>query len=95
MLLILAGTVLGGWILFAGWRFYRTVDWEEPAEPSPDLRAMHKKEAELLHIQEILTEACDQRKLSRGVIEEFNRYCDIELKAMRKVESDWKERKRR
>ena len=94
MLLILAASILGGWIMFMGWKFYRTIDWDEPAEPSPDLQAMHKKEAELLHIQEILAEARKQDKLSQKVIEEFNRYCKAEIEGMRKVETAWKERRR-
>ena len=92
MLLILVGILIGGWILYTGWKFYRTIDWEEPAEPSPDLRVMHKKEAELLHIQELLTEACEAGKLSHKMVEEFNRYCDAEIEGMRKVETAWKER---
>jgi len=94
MLLILVGVVIGVWVLFNGWKFYRTIDWAEKAEPSPDLRGMQKKEAELLHIQELLAEACDQGKLSQKAVDEINRYCETEIAGMRKVETDWKERHR-
>ena len=57
MLLIFAGLVLGLWILYSGWKFYQNIDWEEPPEPSPDLQAMHKKEAELSHIRDVLAQA--------------------------------------
>ena len=41
----MAGIVIVGWILFMGTKFYRTIDWDEPADPSPDLQSMHKREA--------------------------------------------------
>ncbi|OGR90438.1 MAG: hypothetical protein A2992_01845 [Elusimicrobia bacterium RIFCSPLOWO2_01_FULL_59_12] len=95
MLLIIVGLVMGLWMLAMGWKFYHSVDWDEAPEPSPDLQAMHKREAQLLHIQEILEEACRQGKLSKAVTEEFNRYCASETEAMRSVETAWKNRKRR
>ena len=92
MFLIIAGLILGFWLLYTGLKFYRTIDWDETPDPSPDLRAMHKKEAELLHIQELLAEACRQGKLSQTVVEEFNRYCALEIDGMRAVEPAWKDR---
>jgi hypothetical protein len=94
MLFMLVGGFIMVWVLFMGWKFYQTIDWEEKAEPSPDLRGMHKKEAELMHIQELLADACDEGKLSQGVVDEFTRYCDAEIEAMHKVETTWKSRRK-
>jgi hypothetical protein len=70
--------MLGIWALYSGWRFYRQVNWDEPAVSTPDYGAMRKREAELQHIQEFLEDAVTQGKLSRTFIEEFNRFCDGE-----------------
>ena len=94
MFLILAGSVLGFWLLHMGWKFYRNIDWNEPPEPSPDLQAMHKKEAELLHIRELLTKAGVQGKLSQKVVDEFNHYCEAEIEGFRAVETAWKNRRK-
>ena len=82
MFLIIAGVLIVGWMLFMGWKFYQTIDWEEPPDPSPDLQSMHKRQAQLQHIQEVLEEACQEGKLSQTLIDEFNRYCDGEIEAM-------------
>ena len=92
MFLIISGSLLAMCFLLIGWKFYQSIDWEEPAEPSPDLRAMHKKEAELMHIQEVLEEAAAQKKISDQVVEEFNRYCETEINGMRSIEKDWRNR---
>lgn len=94
MFLMIAGILIGAWVLFMGWKFYGTIDWSEPADPSPDLQAMHKREAQLMHIQEVLEEACAEGKLSQAVIDEFNRYCDSEIKDMQSVETAWKNRRK-
>ena len=75
--------LLGVWVLYSGWRFYRQVDWDEPALPTPDLGELHKREAQLLHIQEFLEEARAQGKLSQALIDEYNRFCDAELLQLR------------
>jgi hypothetical protein len=84
--------LIGAWLLYMGWKFYRRMDWTEPADPSPDLKGMHKREAELLHIQDVLEEARAQGKLSSHVVEEFNRYAEAEIEAQRKAETAWKNR---
>jgi hypothetical protein len=71
--------ILGLWVIYSGWRFYRQVDWNEAPVPTPDLGAMRKREAELLHVQELLEEARAQGKLSEAFIEEYNRFCDGEI----------------
>ncbi len=93
MVLVLAGIVIAVWLLFAGWKFYQTIDWEESPEPSPDLQGMRKRQAELLHIQDVLEEACTQGKLSRTVLEEFNRFCEAEIQSMQSIETAWKTRR--
>ena len=93
MFLILFACLMGACILLAGWKFYQLMDWEEVPEPSPDLRAMHKKEAELLHIQEVLQEARAQGKISQSVIEEFNRYSEAEIQGMKSLETAWRKRR--
>ena len=95
MFLILLGCLMGACILFAGWKFYHLIDWEESPEPSPDLRAMHKKEAELLHIQEILAEACAQKKISQPMVDEFQRFCTAEIQGMRAIEWAWRNRRKK
>ena len=77
--------LLGVWVIYSGWKFYRQVDWNEPAVSTPDYGAMHKREAELQHIQEFLAEAHAQGKLSAALVEEYNRFCDGELAALRKM----------
>ena len=93
MFLIIAGLVFAVWLFYSGWRFYQSIDWDEPAEPSPDLRAMHMKQAELQHIQSVLAEARDRGKLSQSVVDEFARYCEAEIAAMQSVETSWKYRR--
>jgi len=95
MLLVIMGWFLGFLLLYAAWRFYRSINWEEPAEPSPDLQAMHRKEAELLHIQEILEDACGQGKLSKQVVEEFDRYCNAEIQDLKRIETAWRDHRRK
>jgi hypothetical protein len=95
MLLFLGAILLAAWCLFMGIKFYRTVDWGEPADPSPDLQGMHKREAELLHVQSVLEAAQQEGKLSASVVDEFNRFCDTEIESMRKVETAWKTRPRK
>jgi hypothetical protein len=93
MFLMAVGLLFGMWALYSGWKFYGTIDWNEPPEPSPDLKAMHKKQAELQHIQELLAEAAAQGKISRQVVDEINRYCDNEVDQMHAVETAWKQRR--
>jgi hypothetical protein len=93
MLLVLVGILLAVWVLYSGWRFYSRVNWEEPPDPSPDLQGMRKREAELLHIQDVLLKARQEGKLSAQVIDEFNRYLELETQAIRNVETAWKNRK--
>ena len=80
---ILIVTLLVVWVLYSGWRFYRHVNWDEPAVSTPDVGALHKREAELLHIQGFLEEARAQGKLSQGLLDEFNRYYETEVTALR------------
>jgi hypothetical protein len=77
--------LLGIWVLYMGWRFYKQVDWNEAPVPTPDLGALRKREAELLHIQEVLEEAHAQGKLSSALVEEFNRFCDGEIARIHSV----------
>ncbi len=79
--------LLGIGVLYSGWRFYKQVDWDEPAVPTPDLGELRKREAQLLHIQEFLDEARAKGKLSQAFIDEFNRYRDAELLQLRSVAS--------
>jgi hypothetical protein len=95
MFLMLAAILIGGWMLFTAWKFYKTIDWTEAPDPSPDLQGMHKRQAELMHIQDVLTQAHEDGKLSQKVIEEINHYCDSEIQAMQAVENAWKNRPRR
>jgi hypothetical protein len=75
--------LLAAWALYSGWRFYKQVDWDEPAVSTPDVGALRKREAELLHIQSFLEEARAQGKLSQGLLDEFNRYYEAEVAALR------------
>lgn len=74
--------VLGLWVLYSGWRFYRHVNWEEAPVSTPDVGALRKREAEILHIQEFLQEAQAEGKISQTLLEEFNRYCEKEVAAL-------------
>ncbi len=75
-------TLLAVWVLYSGWRFYRQVDWNEPAASTPDRGELRKREAELLHIQGFLEEARAQGKLSQNLLDEFNRYYEAEVAAL-------------
>jgi len=76
-------TLLVVWVLYSGWRFYKHVNWDEPAVSTPDVGALRKREAELLHIQGFLEEAHTQGKLSQGLLDEFNRYYEAEVSSLR------------
>jgi len=76
-------TLLAVWALYSGWRFYKQVNWDEPPASTPDLGELRKREAELLHIQGFLEEGHAQGKLSQGLLEEFNRYYEAEVAALR------------
>jgi len=95
MFLVVVGLLIAVSVAWAGWKFYGTIDWEEPPEPSPDLRAMHKREAELQHIQDVLTQAFQDGKLSKPVIDEFNRFCDAEIQGMKEIKLAWRSRRER
>jgi hypothetical protein len=90
LILICVGLVL--WVLYMGVNFYRSADWDEPAESSPDFAEMRKKEAQLLHIQDVLQEACDAGKLSKSALEEYTRYADTEIAQMKTIQKDWSQR---
>jgi len=94
MLLILICVSIATWVLYMGFKFYRSMDWDEPAESSPDFGEMHKKEAQLLHVQEVLQEACEAGKLSKGALEEYTRYAETEMAHMKAIQKAWKERPR-
>lgn len=70
------------------------MDWDEPPESSPDFQGMHKKEAQLIHIQEVLEEAQKEGKLSNGFIQEYNQFFEKETQTIREAESAWKNRKK-
>ena len=89
MALTLIGTAIVVWILYLSVKFYRRTNWDEPAESSPDFAEMHKKEAQLLHIQDVLQEAHEQGKLSASFMQEFKRFADHELQAL-KIDSSSK-----
>ena len=73
-------------VLYFGWRFYRQVNWDEPPVYTPDTAALRKREAEILQIQDFLEEARAEGKLSKGVVDEFNRYAEKEVAALRGVD---------
>jgi hypothetical protein len=75
------------WLFYSGWRFYRHVNWDEAPESTPDIGALRKREAELQHIQEILEEARAHNKLSQAFMEEYNRFYEEEIAAIRSVVS--------
>ena len=95
MFLFIASVIIGSWALYMGWKFYSRIDWGEPAEYSPDFASMHKKQAQLQHIQEVLEEAHKEGKLSQQLVDEFNQYCDSELAAIHTQETAWKNRPRK
>jgi hypothetical protein len=94
MALKIAGILIVAWILVTGWKFYNNIDWEEPADPSPDLAGMRKRQAELMHIQDVMSEAVEAGKLSRAALDEFNRYAESEIAAIQAVETAWRNRPR-
>ncbi len=77
-----------------GLKFYRRMDWDEPADPSPDLQGMHKRQAQLMMVEEVLQDAQEQGKLSKNALEEFQRFSEAEIKAMQSVETAWKNRRK-
>ena len=87
--------LLAGFFLWGAWRFYQSVDWDEPAESSPDFHAMHKKEAELMHVEDVLAQVHAEGGISQQAVDEFRRYAENQQKAMRDAEHQWKLRRRR
>jgi hypothetical protein len=73
------------WIFYAGWRFYKNVNWNEPPGETPDFAQLRKREAEILHIQGFLEEAHGQGKLSDSAMKECQALFDQELIQIRKV----------
>jgi hypothetical protein len=90
--MVIFGILIGLWLIWAGWKFYRRIDWAEPADPSPDLAGNHKREAQLLHIQEVLEESAQQGKISQVALQEVQRFCEREIQELRDVETTWKNR---
>jgi len=79
--------VLSLWVIYSGWRFYRHVNWNEAPVSTPDLKELRKREAELLHVQEILEEAHAQGKLSDALLQEYIRFCDGEITGLHSAAS--------
>jgi|SRR5579872_2709557 len=94
MTLALIFIAIAGWVFWNAWKFYRHMNWSEPAEPSPDFQAMHKKEAQWLHIQEVLEDAHKEGKVSAGFIQEYNQFFEKEMRDIREAESAWKNRRK-
>jgi hypothetical protein len=94
MILILICAAIAGWLFFTGFKFYRSMDWNEPAEHSPDFGEMRKKEAQLLHVQDVLQEAHSAGKLSKSALEEYTRYAEQEIEHFRDIQKKWAERER-
>lgn len=93
MFLILSSIVIVLFLVFGALKFNRQMDWDEPAESSPDFGAMRKKQAELQHIQDVLNEAREKGKLSQGLVDEFDRYCEKEFAEMKSVETAWQKKR--
>lgn len=94
MLLIGICVMIAIWALYMGFKFYRRVDWDEPAEYTPDFSQMHKKQAELLHVQDVLEQAHTEGKVSAAFLAEFNAFLEKELAHMKTLENDWKAKRR-
>ena len=94
MTLKLLFIAIAGWVFWNALKFYRNMNWNEPAESSPDFQAMHKKEAQLLHIQEILENALKEGKVSAEFMQEYNQFFEKEMQAVREAESAWKNRRK-
>ncbi len=75
--------LLAGWALFSGWRFYKEVNWDDPPGVTPDFGELRKKEASLTMTQEVLHQAMEEGRISAACVDEFDRYCDEEIKAIR------------
>ncbi len=80
------------WLFWNALKFYRHMNWNEPAESSPDFKAMRKKEAELVHIQEVLESAHKEGKISDALVHEFNQFYEREAAELKAEESLWKSR---
>lgn len=78
---------IGAVLIYWSFKFYRRMNWEEAPEPTPDFAQMHKRQAELLHIQDVLEDARAQGKLSTSAVEEYNRFCENELSEMKAQET--------
>jgi hypothetical protein len=92
MTLALILIAIAAWIFWNGSKFYRQMNWNEPAESSPDFKAMHKKQAQLLHIQEFIEEAHKEGKVSAEFLKEYNQFLEKETQAISAAESAWKHR---
>jgi hypothetical protein len=94
MFLLIAGGLIAAWLLFSGWKFYRSIDWAEKPQARPDLQAMHKRQAELQHIEDVLEQACAAGKLARSTVDDFLKFSEAEIAVMRAVEADWQHRRK-
>jgi hypothetical protein len=94
MVLILMCIAIGVWALYMGAKFYGRMDWDEPAESSPDFGQMQKREAQLTHIQDVLQEAQEEGKLSKGFLEEYARFVEKEIAAIEAAKKAWSQRPR-
>ena|SRR5688572_19561955 len=77
--------LIAGWIFYAGWRFYKNVNWNEPPGETPDFAGLRKREAEIMHIQGFLEEAHGQGKLSERCLKECQAFFEQELNHIRNV----------
>ncbi len=76
-------TALGIWLFLSAWRFYKQIDWDEKPGLTPDTAELRKKEAELMHIQDVLGTAHDQGKVSHDFMRELERFSEAELEQIR------------
>jgi hypothetical protein len=93
MTLLLIGSIGALYLFYKGLSFYRSMDWDEPPESSPDFGAMRKKQAELLHVQDVLTQAHEAGKISQALLAEFNCYVESEVEAMKTLQLDWEKKR--
>ena len=94
MLLILICIAIAVWVLYMGFKFYRSMDWNNRRNPAPILGKCIRKKRNFCMFKRFSQEACAAGKLSKGALEEYIRYAETEMDHMKAIKKAWDERPR-
>jgi hypothetical protein len=83
MLSLVLVIALAIFVFYSAFQLYANINWGEKPTSGPDLQQLRKRQAELLHVQDVLHGAHHEGKLSQAFVDELDRYCAAELEALK------------